>query len=325
MTPRARSLTADEPLPNHGDAMSRHVLPIGFLLLGYLTLNAAEEAKEAPEPIAPPVSTETGLLLEPPLDLSAFTTEKFVEMMETVGADKIRKPWTSPVVPLPKHEPADAKALSKEAVKAYMVKAQELFDQGKAIPVSDVGLISTQEDVIRQPMLNHVSAFANDTVRVYLLVQRTASDEGWGYYSIVQDLTVEPALDYYATLKPSGPEFNGKSCYKCHSSGPLAIHPTREDLVLDAPLAAALNQYIAEQPRSRPQFLTEQPEDHGEPIPFKFCARCHSSDEDTDRDALYQTHAYPIRVLVDFGYMPPNRRLKPEEIAELKAWLEEKP
>jgi hypothetical protein len=26
--------------------------------------------------------------------------------------------------------------------------------------------------------------------------------------------------------------------------------------------------------------------------------------------------------LVDFGYMPPNRRLKPEEVAELKAWLE---
>jgi hypothetical protein len=30
-------------------------------------------------------------------------------------------------------------------------------------------------------------------------------------------------------------------------------------------------------------------------------------------------------VLVDFGYMPPNRRLKPDEIAELKEWLEQKP
>jgi hypothetical protein len=35
--------------------------------------------------------------------------------------------------------------------------------------------------------------------------------------------------------------------------------------------------------------------------------------------------SHPIRILVDFGYMPPNRRLKPEEIAELKAWLEKKP
>ncbi|MCH1503599.1 cytochrome c [Verrucomicrobiales bacterium] len=305
--------------------MFRRILPIGLLILGKLTLHSAEQAKESPKAIAPAVSTETGLLLEPPLDLSHFTTERFVEMMESVGAEKIRKPWTSPVVSLPEHTPTKVNGLSKDEVKAYMVQAKELFDQGKAVPISDVGLISTQEDVIRQPMLNHVSAFANNTARVYLLVQRAASSMGWGYYSIVQDLTVDPALDYYATLKPSGPRFDGESCYKCHSSGPLAIHPTREDLVLDAPLAAAFNQHIAEQPRSRPQFLTEKPADFGEPIPFKFCARCHSTEDDADRDALYQTHSHPIRVMVDFGYMPPNRRLKPEEIAELKAWLEKKP
>jgi len=26
-------------------------------------------------------------------------------------------------------------------------------------------------------------------------------------------------------------------------------------------------------------------------------------------------------VLVDFGYMPPDERLTPEEVAELQAWL----
>jgi len=56
---------------------------------------------------------------------------------------------------------------------------------------------------------------------------------------------------------------------------------------------------------------------------LKFYARCHS--EDGDRDRLYQVQSHPIRVMVDFGYMPPNRRLKPEEVAELKAWLEQKP
>ena len=305
--------------------MLRCHLSIGLFMFVQLTLCAEAELKEPPKPIAPAGSTKTGLLLEPPLDLSSLTKEAFVDMMSTIGKEKIQKPWTSPVVTLADHPHTDAKGLSKNEVKAYMVQVQELFDQGKAIPVSDVGLISTQEDVIRQPMLNHISAFANNAVRVYLLVQRTASDERWGYYSIVQDLTVAPALDYYATLKPSGPSFDGGSCYKCHSSGPLAIHPTREDLILDAPLAAALNQFIAEQPQSRPQFLTERPADFGEPIPLKFCARCHSNDEDTDRDALYQTHSHPIRVLVDFGYMPPNRRLKPEEITELKAWLEKKP
>lgn len=301
------------------------LLPIGLLILGILTLQSEEETRESPEPIAPAVSTETGLLLEPPVDLSILTTERFVELMENVGADKIRKPWTSPVVPLPEHKPNDVKGLSKDDVKAYMLEAKELFNQGKAVPVSDVGLINTEDEVIRQPMLNHISAFANDTVRVYLLVQRAASSMGWGYYSIVQDLTVDPVLDYYGTLRPSGLRFEGEACYKCHSSGPLAIRPAREDLILDAPLAAAFNQYIAEQPRSRPQFLTEKPGNHGEPIPFKFCARCHSTNEDADRDALYQTHAHPIRVMVDFSYMPPNRRLKPDEIAELKAWLDKKP
>jgi hypothetical protein len=28
--------------------------------------------------------------------------------------------------------------------------------------------------------------------------------------------------------------------------------------------------------------------------------------------------------MVDFGYMPPNRRLRPEEAAELEKWLEGK-
>ncbi|MCB1095466.1 MAG: hypothetical protein KDN22_07780 [Verrucomicrobiae bacterium] len=280
-----------------------------------------QEQKE-PKPVAPAVPTNTGLLLEPPLDLSDFTYETFVEMMSSVGPEKIRKPWTSPVVLLPRHTRADAKGLTAEEVKAYMMQTKTLFDKGKAIPVSDVGLISTQEDVIRRPMLNHISGFENDVVRVYLLVQKTSSDQDWGYYSIVQDLTVDPALDYYAHIRESGPHFEGQSCYKCHSSGPLAIHPTREDLVLDAPLNAAFNQHIAEQPRSRPHFLTEHPEDHGEPLTLKFCVRCHTQDKDGDRDALFRTHSHPIRVLVDFGYMPPNRRLKPEEIAELKAWLE---
>ena len=61
------------------------------------------------------------------------------------------------------------------------------------------------------------------SVRVYLLVQRPLSGKEWHYFSIVQDQTREPALDYYAELKKEGPKFEGASCYKCHSSGPLAI------------------------------------------------------------------------------------------------------
>ena len=110
--------------------------------------------------------------------------------------------------------------------------------------------------------------------------------EGGSHFSIVQDLTLTP--------------------------------------VLDARLAAAIGRHIAEQPRSRFFFPEDSPKpDPGKPLTLKFCARCHA--EDGDRDVLHQVHSHPIRVLVDFGYMPPNRRLKPEEISELKAWLEHKP
>jgi hypothetical protein len=279
---------------------------------------------DSPQLIAPAVSTGTGLLLEPALTLPEFTREKFEQEIATVGAEKIRKPWTSPVVALPSHPRADVRGLTPDEVKAYMVQVKQMFKRGEAVPVSDVGLISTQEDVIRRPMLNHIAAFSNAVARVYLLVQRTETDKDWGYFSIVQDLTVDPPRDYFAELNSSVPKFEGTSCYKCHSSGPLAIHPAREDLVLDAKLAAAVSDFIAEQPRSVFVFPEDSPKPPtGEPLTLKFCARCHS--EDGDRARLYQVQSHPIRVLVDFGYMPPNRRLKPEEIEQLKAWLERKP
>jgi hypothetical protein len=46
--------------------------------------------------IAPAVSTGTGLLLEPALTLPEFTREKFVAAMNTVGPEKIHRPWTMP-------------------------------------------------------------------------------------------------------------------------------------------------------------------------------------------------------------------------------------
>ena len=300
----------------------------GLLIPVLMVSTAAPSSSESHgelQPIAPAASTATGLLLQPPLDLGWFTRERFVELSSTVGSNRIHKKWTSPVVALPPHPRADARGLTDDEVKAYMMEARRQFDEGKAVPVSDAGLISTQEDVIRQPMLNHIAAFSNSVVRVYLLVQKTAQDKGWSYFSIVQDLTTTPALDHYAELGKTGPRFEGTSCYKCHSSGPLAIHPAREDLVLDARLAADVSRHIAGQPRSRFHFPDNSPAPaQGEILALKFCSRCHSTDPDADRDALYQVQSHPIRILVDFGYMPPNRRLKPEEIAELKAWLDRK-
>jgi hypothetical protein len=276
-----------------------------------------------PTPIAPAKSIQTGLLLEPPLDLAWFTREKFIEASSTIGAEKIHKKWTSPVVKLPENKRADPRGLTEDEIKDYMQCAKGLFERGEAIPMSDVGLISTQEDVIREPMLNHISAFENSAVRVYLLVQRTNSGDGWGYFSIVQDMTVDPPLDYYAEIRDTDVIFEGTSCYKCHSSGPLAIHPAREDLVRDARLAAALSEYIAEQPLSEFQFPERSPKpETGKPLTVSACTACH--EENGIRAPLYQVQSHPIRILVDFGYMPPDERLSPAEIAELKAWLDDK-
>ena len=72
-------------------------------VLGALFCAAApvgSPANRSPQLIAPAVSTGTGLLLEPALTLPEFTREKFAAAMATVGAEKIRRPWTRPVVTL---------------------------------------------------------------------------------------------------------------------------------------------------------------------------------------------------------------------------------
>lgn len=279
---------------------------------------------EEPRPIAPAVSNHTGLLLEPPLDLSGFSRETFLEMSATVGREKIGKSWSKPVMALPEHERQDVHGLTEDEIKSYMRLVKRMFDEGNSIPVSDVGLISTQEDVIRQPMLNHIAAFSNHVARVYLLVQKTASDQRWSYFSIVQDMTLDPPIDYFGHIKTEDVRLEATSCYKCHTSGPLAIHPAREDLVLDARLAAALSKYIAEQPRSKMHFPAHDPAgEYGEPMALEFCASCHA--QDGERGPLYRQNSHPIRVMVDFGYMPPDRRLTAEEIAELANWLNTKP
>jgi len=298
-----------------------------FLLLampGALRAEDTPKGNTPPKLIAPAVSIKTGLLLQPPLDLSKFTTEEFIAISSTVGPEKIHKKWTSAVTPLPPHPRADVHGLTEDEVKAYMFQVQRLFDEGASVPISDVGLISTQEDVNRSPMFNHIAAFANPTVRVYLLVQKGYRGKKWGYFSIVQDLTVEPALDYYGELNGDKVKFEGTGCYKCHSSGPLAIHPARADLLSDPPLAAAISRHIAKQPLSRIYMPKgERVPDYGKPLELEFCSKCH--DKDADRAPLFKVHAHPIRILTDFGYMPPKHRLTPDEVAALKAWLDEKP
>lgn len=91
-----------------------------LVLLGGGAPRPAEN--ETPPLIKPAVSTATGLLLQPPLDLSAFTTREFEEVSASVGPEKIRRKWTSPVTTLPPHPRSDVHGLTQAEVKAYMVE-----------------------------------------------------------------------------------------------------------------------------------------------------------------------------------------------------------
>jgi hypothetical protein len=293
------------------------------LLLAFLLLPVFASEPNIPL-IKPAKSLGTGLPFLPDLDLSKFSREEFLRLSSSVGTNRIGKRWTSPVVTLPPHARANVSGLTLDEVKSYMRQARELFREGKANPLSDVGLVSTQEDVIRRPMLNHIAAFSNEVARTYLLVQKTSTDKDWGYFSIVQDLTVNPPLDYFADMNGKEIKFEGHECYKCHSSGPLAIHPAREDLVIDAPLAAAIGRHIAKGPLSNYYWPPElKKPDYGKPMAFEFCTKCHEADG--VRQPLYRVHSHPIRIYVDYGYMPPKHPLTAMQVAELKAWLEEKP
>ena len=92
--------------------------------------------------IAPAVSTRSGLLLEPALDLSDFTREKFIKAIATIGPQNLHGAWSAPVEPLPLHPRSQTAGLTHDEVLAYMTEAKRLFDSGHAIPVADVASMS---------------------------------------------------------------------------------------------------------------------------------------------------------------------------------------
>lgn len=299
------------------------VLGSGLTVLGGVAPGEPGGGAE-PAGLGPVASTGSGILVEPPVDLSRFTRREFEAYSATVGPGKIRRPWTAAVTPLPPRPGGGDRPLTRPEVAAVMLQLRDRFDAGAAAPVSDVGLISTHEDVNRKPMYNHVAAFGNAAVDAYLLVQSLAGDNHWGYFALVQDRAVDPPAAYFAEIKGRDVQFEGKSCFKCHSSGPLAVHPARADLVSDVPLLRAINRHIAEQPAPQLRLPDhERPDDYGPPLKLAACTKCH--DPDANRGPLYRAQAHPIRMLVDFGYMPPGRRLDPAELAALRSWLETKP
>src|ERR1051325_6766702 len=105
------SATRTHPYYMNLSGIRRAIPLLGALVLVIHDAGSAESVSSARDEtlalIKPAEPTGTGLLLEPPLDLSKFTTEKFNALSSTVGTNRIHKAWTNPVVPLPAHPRAN--------------------------------------------------------------------------------------------------------------------------------------------------------------------------------------------------------------------------
>ncbi|MBN8248472.1 MAG: hypothetical protein J0L84_13655, partial [Verrucomicrobia bacterium] len=95
---------------------------------GAALLDAGASEPVSATPLAPAISLGTGLLLEPPLDLSGLTREQFLKMAATIGPHRIQRPWTSPVVALPPHPRSGAQGLTEAEISDYMAEARRRFD-----------------------------------------------------------------------------------------------------------------------------------------------------------------------------------------------------
>src|SRR5215510_14588690 len=103
-----------------------HAVILAILILPML----GAEPEQIPL-IKPAKSLHTGLPFLPDLDLSKFSTEEFTRLSSSVGTNRIRKQWTSPVVTLPPHQRTDVHGLNLDEVKTYMSQVKELFREGK--------------------------------------------------------------------------------------------------------------------------------------------------------------------------------------------------
>ncbi len=264
------------------------------------------------------------IALKPALTSARVHAEKFEWETATVGAEKIHKPWKSPVVALLPHPRADARGLTPDEAKDLHGAGEADVQRGEAVPVSDVGLISTQEDVIRRPDAQpHAAVLQCGGPGLFLLVQRTVTDKDWALLLHRAGSDRRAALDYFAEVKPSGPKFEGTSCQGVMLSGPLAIHLGAQGSgTRRAQLAAAVSQHIAEQPRSVFAFPEDSPKPPtGELLRLKFCARCHSEDGDRAYALSGAVTPDPCDGGLRLHGAPATVVWTPEEIEQLKARL----
>ncbi len=183
-------------------------------------------------------------------------------------------------------------------------------------------LVSLQSSIhAKQPMLNSIVLFSGTTADLWILRQRQMLYDGtdaWHTYGIVVDHSTESSTASYFEVFPTGLLFSGEKCFECHASGPRALRPLRDDLILNRAVADDFNRRIEGYGAVATYFPDrDRASDHGSALTLGFCASCHG----IERGLLYRRQAESIRSLVAVGAMPREGRLTSEQLAELDAWL----
>jgi len=173
--------------------------------------------------------------------------------------------------------------------------------------------------VLGEPQIHSVHGFRNDSFDVWFLLTKTFRGS-WDQWALVQDKRVEPNLASFFHYERGKPVIsNAKSdCYRCHSNGPRALDPARQDLLHGREYLTEVNDYCRSLVGVETDFNGPRP-DFGAELAVAACTDCHATA--ADRGPLHRVQAHAIRAAVARGRMPPDGPLTRAAAIELERWL----
>jgi len=176
--------------------------------------------------------------------------------------------------------------------------------------------------VLGEPQIHSVHGFRNDSFDVWFLLTKTFAG-AWDQWALVQDKRVTPPLASFFHYEQGKPVLsNVKSdCYRCHSNGPRALDPGRQDLVSGWEYVDEVNDYCRSLVGVQADFDGPKPE-FGPELAVADCTGCHATG--ADRGPLHRIQAHAIRAAIARGRMPPDGRISHEGSIALERWLDGK-
>jgi len=173
--------------------------------------------------------------------------------------------------------------------------------------------------VLGEPQIHSVHGFRNESFDVWFLLTKTFRGS-WDQWALVQDKRGKPnRASFFHYEKGEAVRANAAGdCYRCHSNGPRALDPARQDLVNGREYLEEVNDYCRSLVGIATDFDGQRP-DFGPELAVAACTSCHATG--ADRGPLHRIQAHAIRAAVARGRMPPDEPLSREGGLELERWL----